>query len=131
MACSIELKVKDMIPGFLDKLDQKVDNFLEEVKNSIASQASANSPVDTGALSRSFLSDSYVDSGTKTAFIGSKLEYSVYQEFGTGEYAVDKDGNSLGGQGRGGVRPKRMLYTAMKTKEPTIKYWARQTLGGG
>lgn len=48
--------------------------FLLEVKDSIASQTSLNSPVDTGGLSRNFLTDSFVDKSEKTAYIGSSLK---------------------------------------------------------
>lgn len=57
----------------------------------IQSQAAANSPVDTGQLRNSWTY--VVDEDALVATIGSPLENAIWNEFGTGEYA-------LGGKGR-------------------------------
>lgn len=88
MATVVELK--DYTDKILSSFERKANTFLLEVKESISSQASINSPIDTGNLSRSFLTDSFVNKSEKTAYIGSSLKYSVWQEFGTGEYALER-----------------------------------------
>lgn len=66
--------------------------FLEEAKDSLVSQTQRNTPVDSGELRRSFQTDSFVDESELGAYIGSSLEYSIYVEKGTGEYAIEGNG---------------------------------------
>lgn len=123
----------------LAKLDQKAEVFLEEAKDSIASQASRNSPVDTSALKTSFQTDSFVDVDEKTAYIGSSLEYAIWQEFGTGEYALNGNGRKGGWVYKNfktgeyvftrGNKPRRMLYHAFEQKKTAVENRAKQIFG--
>lgn len=137
MATTVELN--DYTDNIISSFDKKVNSFLLEVKDSVASQASLNSPVDTGGLSRSFETDSFVDKNEKVAYIGSSLKYSIYQEFGTGEYALEGNGRKGGWiyksskDGKfyrtNGVKPQRMLYRALLAKKPQITSQAKKILG--
>lgn len=137
MACTVELK--DYTDKLLDRFERKTNTFLLEVKDSVASQASLNSPVDTGGLSRSFLTDSFIEKKEKTVYIGSSLKYSIYQEFGTGEYSLEGNGRKGGWiykspkDGKfyrtNGVKPQRMLYRALLAKKPMISDQAKRILG--
>ena len=131
MATTVELK--DYTDKILSSFERKANAFLLEVKDSFASQASLNSPVDTGGLSRSFLSDSFVNKSEKTAYIGSSLKYSIWQEFGTGEYALEGGGRKGGwvykSSKDGKFYKKRMLYRALLTKKPLIASQAKNILG--
>ncbi len=137
MATTVE--IKDYTDKILDSFDKKTNAFLLEVKDSIANQTSINSPVDTGNLSRSFLTDSFVDRDEKTAYIGSGLKYSIWQEFGTGEYALKGNGRKGGWVYKSpkdakfyrtrGAKPQRMLYRALLTKKPLIVSRAKKILG--
>ncbi len=137
MATKVELK--DYTDNVLSSFDKKVNAFLLEVKDSVASQTSLNSPVDTGGLSRSFLTDSFIDKNEKIAYIGSSLKYSIYQEFGTGEYALKGNGRKGGWVYKSskdgkfyhtkGAKPQRMLYKALLTKKPFIASQAKKILG--
>ena len=122
------VQVKEAIEG-------KCEAFLHEATGEIASQAADNSPVDTGQLKGSW---STAVEG-KTGIVGSGLEYAIYQEFGTGEYA------SGAGGGRKdvwhyqddngdwhftkGTRPRRMLQNAFNTKKSAIIARAKQIFG--
>jgi hypothetical protein len=133
-----KVEIKDYTEQILASWNEKGGSFMTEVKDLVAGQASSNSPVDTGDLARSFLEDSYVDENEGVAYIGSSLKYSVYQEFGTGEYALEGNGR-IGGwvycsnDGKyhftKGVRPQRMLYRAIKTTSPMIEERAKQIFG--
>lgn len=137
MAWAVELK--DYTDKILNSFERKANAFLLEVKDSVASQASLNSPVDTGGLSRSFLTDSFVDKKEKTAYIGSSLKYSIWQEFGTGEYALEKNGRKGGWVYKSskdgnfyrtkGVKPQRMLYKALLNKKTLIASQAKKVFG--
>lgn len=115
----------------LSELDRKSLAFLEEAKSSLASQASRNSPVQSGALKRSFQTDSRVSKSEQVAYIGSSLDYAIWQEYGTGEYALEGNGRKGGWVYRDpdtgkriftrGNKPKRMLYKAFQTKKAAIK----------
>ena len=121
------------------KLNQVALAFLEEAKDSIASQASRNSPVDTGALKSSFQTDSLVDEHAKIAYIGSSLEYSIWQEYGTGEYALNGNGRKGGWVYKNlktgkyvftrGNKPQRMLYHAFQQKKASVKSRAEILFG--
>lgn len=136
---SKNVEFNDYTVKVLAKLDQKAEAFLEEAKFSIASQASRNSPVDNGILKTSFEVESFVDVDEKTAYIGSPLEYAIWQEFGTGEYALNGNGRKGGwcyidfktGEKvfTRGTRPKRMLYHAYQQKKTAVENRAKKIFG--
>lgn len=109
--------------------------FLLEATAEISSQAAKNSPVDTGQLKGSW--------GTavegNTGYVGSGLEYAIYQEFGTGEWASNGNGRKGGWAYMGedgklhftrGTKPKRMLFNAFNSKKAAIIARAREIFGG-
>ena len=115
----------------INEIEDKTLSFLDEAKDSIAAQASRNSPVKSGALKRSFQSDSKVVDSEKTAYVGSSLEYAIWQELGTGEYALEGNGRKGGWVYKDpdtgervftrGNKPKRMLYHAFQSKKEAVK----------
>ena len=116
-------------------LDKKAIAFLHEAKDSLVSQTQRNTPVQTGDLKRSFGNDSMVDESSLIAYIGSSLEYAIWVERGTGEYAVNGDGRKGGWcykdeKGKvhftKGMKPKKMLYNAYITKKKKIQEQANK-----
>ena len=77
-----------------DALDDKALAFLEEAASEVESAAKRNSRVDSGQLKGSWTH--LVDDSAYEATIGSPLENAVWEEFGTGEYAVNGDGRKGG-----------------------------------
>lgn len=77
-------------------LNDKAIKFLNEAASSIIQQTQRNTPVSPGGgrLKRSFdlSEDSYIDEDKLTAYVGSSLEYSIWVEMGTGEYALKGNG---------------------------------------
>lgn len=129
MGVEVKIEVTDKTDKCLNEMTNSVISWLEEAKDLVSSQASLNSPVDTGALSRSFLTDSFVDTAEKVAYVGSSLEYAIWQEFGTGEYALNGNGRKggwcyIGTDGQKhfthGVHPQRMLYSAVNSCQSLI-----------
>lgn len=129
---------KDKTQECFEEIEKRVDIFLEEAKDLVSSQASLNSPVDTGALSRSFLTDSFVDKDKKVAYIGSHLEYAIWQEYGTGEYALKGNGRKggwfyIGNDGikhfTRGVHPQRMLHNAVESSKSMLTTRFKKTVG--
>lgn len=64
--------------------------WLHEVGGEIKSKASRNSRVDSGQLKNSW--QYKVDESKLEALVGSPLENAVWEEFGTGQYALKGDG---------------------------------------
>lgn len=96
--------------------------YLYEAAGEIESETKRNTRVDTGDTKASW---SYlVDEDNGEAVVGSMMENAVWEEFGTGEYALHGDGRKGGwvyvdAKGRGhhtyGKTPGRPLYRAFNT----------------
>lgn len=99
--------------------------WLHEACGEIESQTKRNSAVDTGETKGSY--QHKVNEDALEGFIGSDNQNAVWEEFGTGEYALNGDGRKGGWfyedvSGKGhfthGKKAKRPLfkaYTALKT----------------
>lgn len=121
-----------------NEIERKTLAFLEEVKASISSQAARNTKRNTGRLAESWTTDSEVIKSTHTARIGSTVDYSIYYEFGTGEYALKGNGRTGGWVYRDiktgkyyftyGQTPKRPLYRAFQQKQANLKSRAREVM---
>ena len=116
-------------------IEENCEAFLIEATEEIASRAADNSPVDTGQLKGSW--GTKVDG--KTGYVGSDVEHAIYQEFGTGEYALEGNGRKGGwfyvdDEGKGhwtlGTKPKRMLWNAFTSLKSQIEARAREIFGG-
>ncbi len=75
-------------------IDDKINAVLEECAGELESQVKRNSRVDTGKTKNSF-QHKVVDS-EHTAYIGSNDENAIWEEFGTGEYALEGNGRKGG-----------------------------------
>lgn len=134
-----KFKFEDKSKAFLGEFKKCGIAFLHEAKDSLVTQTQRNTPVSTGDLKRSFGTDSIVDEDKLAAYIGSSLEYSIWVEKGTGEYAVNGDGRKGGWMYRDdkgklhyteGMKPRLMLYKAYLSKRKKIsleagKHYAR------
>lgn len=105
-------------------IDDRINAVLEECAGELESQAKRNSRVDTGKTKNSF-QHKVVDS-EHTAYIGSNYENAIWEEFGTGEHALEGNGRKGGwfyvdAKGDGhftrGKKPSRAFwkaYTSLK-----------------
>lgn len=100
---------------------------LEEAAGEIESQTKDNSRVDTGRTKNSF-QHKVVDSEL-TAYIGSNYENAIWEEFGTGEYALEGNGRKGGwkyvdekgdGHFTRGKRPSRAFWHAFTSLKNAI-----------
>ena len=103
-------------------LGDAAEAFLREAAGELVSQTARNTRVDTGQLKNSW---QYTIRGS-VAMIGSPLENAIWEEFGTGEYALEGDGRKGGWIYRNkegetvftlGKRPNRTLYRAFTGKK--------------
>ena len=75
-------------------LDDAVIAYLYEAGGELEAQVKRNSRVGTGQLKNSWVYK--VDESKGECVIGSPLENAIWEEFGTGEYALHGDGRKGG-----------------------------------
>lgn len=133
---AVEVKFEDNSINVKNAIDGKVLKFLEEAASEVESAARRNSRVDTGQLKGSWTH--IVDESAKEATIGSPLENAIWEEFGTGEYAVEGNGRKGGwvyvdDKGNGhfthGKKPNHTLQRAFDSKKGVIRKRAEQIFG--
>lgn len=114
----------------LGAIDSKIDAVMEECAGEMESAVKRNSRVDTGKTKSSFrhkVTGSFM-SGKIEAHIGSNDENAIWEELGTGEYALQGNGRKGGwfyvdakgvGHFTRGKSPSRAFwraYTSLKDK---------------
>ena len=121
-----EIVFEDYTIEVKEAIDSRVNAVLEECAGELESQVKRNTRVDTGKTKNSFRH--HVDDDSHTATIGSDHENAIWEEFGTGEYALEGNGRKGGwfyvdAKGDGhfthGKRPSRAFwnaFTSMKDK---------------
>jgi hypothetical protein len=112
--------------------------FLEEAGGEVEAQTKRNCAVKTGKTKGSF--QHAVDESTLTVAIGSDYENAIWEEFGTGIYAVNGDGRKdvpwvyVDETGErhvtSGKSPKRMLWNAFQSLQSKIEQMAQERFGG-
>lgn len=110
-----------------EKIEGSILAFLMEIGGEFVSQTARNSRVRTGQTKGSW--DYQIDEAEQTVTIGSPLENAIWEEFGTGEYALNGDGRKGGwyyvdekgdGHFTHGKKPNRALWNALETLKPKI-----------
>lgn len=135
MARINNIEFTDNSKKIIKALENKANQWLAEASGEIQGQAARNSRVDTGQLKGSW--NYKVDENKKEAFIGSPLENAIYEEYGTGEYAVNGDGRKTAWKYKDrkgtwhytkGKTPNRTLQRAFRTKRNICKKRLQQLL---
>ena len=85
---------EDFSVEVMGEIDDKINAVLEECAGELESQVKRNSRVDTGKTKNSFRH--HVDDEKHVATIGSSDENAIWEEFGTGEYALKGNGRKGG-----------------------------------
>ena len=90
------VEFEDFSANVKDLMSELLGNALEEVGAEIESQAAKNTRVDSGETKRKW--DHIVEQNNEEASvtIGNPLENAIWEEFGTGEYALNGDGRKGG-----------------------------------
>lgn len=110
-----------------EAMAEKAIAFLYEAVAELQSQTARDSRVDTGQTKGSW--DTHVDEATLEGMVGSALENAIWEEFGTGEYALNGDGRKGGwaytdrnGETHftHGKKPNRALWNAFQTLKPKL-----------
>lgn len=108
-------------------IGEKAVVFLLEAVAELQSQTARNSRVDTGQTKGSW--ETHVDEATLAAMVGSALENAIWEEFGTGEYALNGDGRKTPWvytdrhdetHFTHGKKPNRALWNAFQSLKPKL-----------
>ena len=114
--------------------------FLHEACGELQARTRRNSRVDTGQTKGSYeynISGSFM-AGEQYGQVGSNLENAIWEEFGTGEYALHGDGRKGGwfyedekGEGHftHGKKNKRPLHNAFVSKKGTCERIIKDKIG--
>ena len=103
------------------EIDDRIDGVLAEVSGEVISQTKRNSRVDTGKTKNSF--QYKVDRQTHTAYLGSPDENAIWEEFGTGEYALEGNGR----KGGWAYKDEKGNWHHTMGKKPSRAFWKAYT----
>ena len=118
-------------------IDSRINGVLHECAGEMVSAVRRNTRVDTGKTKNSW--KYYVDHIKHEATIGSADENAIWEEFGTGEYAIHGDGRKGGwfyedAKGEGhfthGKKPSRAFWKAFNKMKSKIIKRIQQSLKG-
>lgn len=119
-------------------LDEAAIAYLYEAGGELESQVKRNSRVGTGQLKNSWTYR--VDESKGETVIGSPLENAIWEEFGTGEFALHGDGRKGGWYYQDengkwhhtyGKKPHRAFHSAFVTLKPALIKRAQEALKVG
>lgn len=85
MAKVVEVQITSNVEQILQASREQINAWLQAVGQDAAATAAEFVPVRTGRLKGS-ISPAVVED-EKAVYIGTNVEYAIYHEFGTGEYA--------------------------------------------
>ncbi|MBR5004936.1 MAG: HK97 gp10 family phage protein [Erysipelotrichaceae bacterium] len=131
------VKFDDYTIQVQDIMNDKINSVLEECAGEVESAAKRNSRVDTGQTKGSF--QHHVDDSSHVAVIGSNYENAIWEEFGTGEYALKGNGRKGGwfyedAKGDGhftyGKKPSKAFWKAYTALKGKIVNYIQESLKG-
>ena len=130
----MSVEFKDFSRIVLRKIQETGETFLEEVGGEVEAQTKQNTKVDTGKTKGSW--EHVVNAEKMEVQIGSRYKNALWEELGTGIYALNGDGrktkwvykNPKDGKfyATVGKKPRRALYRAYQSKRNLIIREARR-----
>ena len=129
----MSVEFKDFTKIVLNKIHENGEQFLEEVSGEVEAQTKRNTKVDTGKTKGSW--EHKVDADKMEVQIGSRYKNALWEELGTGIYALNGDGRKTKWVYRTedgkfhatvGKKPRRALYRAFESKKNLIIREARR-----
>ena len=132
-----DVKFEDFSVQVKGAIDDAVMQYLHEASGELVSQTARSSPVDTGELKNSW--NYNIDEGKQESRIGSPIENAIWNEFGTGEFALKGNGRKGGWKYQDdkgkwhftmGKKPKRTFKNAFDSLKPKLIKRAETVLKG-
>jgi hypothetical protein len=124
----MSVEFKDFSINVKTAMNNIAPAILEEVAGELESQVKRNTAVDTGKTKNSWTHNVKNSGDQYIATVGSPMQNAIWEEFGTGEYALNGNGRKGGWfykdeKGKGhfthGKHPRRPFwnaYTALKNR---------------
>ena len=131
------VKFHDFTIKVTDVMEDAINAVLEECAGELESQTKRNSRVKTSQTKNSF--EHKIVDAEHTAYIGSNHENAIWEEFGTGEYALEGNGRKGGwfyvdDDGNGyfthGKAPSRAFWHAFQSLKKPIQNRIEEVLKG-
>ena len=132
----MSVEFRDFLRIVLQKINDCGATFLEEVGGELEAQVKQNTKVDTGKTKGSW--EHVVDEQKMEVQVGSRYKNALWEEFGTGIYALNGDGRKTkwvyktpDGKFHAtvGKKPRRALYNAYNSKKNQIIREAKRRFG--
>ena len=133
----MSITFKDYSKIVIRKIHDCGENFLEEVGGELEAQTKRNTKVDTGQTKGSW--EHKVDAKKMEVQVGSRYKNALWEEFGTGIYALNGDGrktkwvykNPKNGKfyATVGKKPRRALWNAYHSTRDAIISEAKRRFG--
>ena len=129
----MSVEFRDFSTIVFQKMKQTAETFLEEVGGEVEAQTKRNTKVDTGRTKGSW--EHLVNAEKMEVKIGSRYKNALWEELGTGKYALNGDGRKTKWVYRTddgkfhatvGKKPRRALYKAYESKKNLIIREARR-----
>ena len=133
----MSIKFESYVDEVTEAMESAAVAWLHEAAGEIEAQTKRNTAVDTGQLKSSW--QYTVDKEKLEAYVGSALENAIWEEFGTGQYALNGNGrktpwvykDSKGEWHRtSGKRPRRALFNAFNALKKRLIDSANQKFKG-
>ena len=134
----MSVEFRDFSRIVLQKIQETGETFLEEVGGEVEAQTKQNTKVDTGKTKGSW--EHVVNTDKMEVQIGSRYINALWEEFGTGIYALNGDGRKTKWVYKSpkdgkfyatvGKKPRRALYRAYNSKKNAIINEARRRFKG-
>lgn len=125
---------KDYSREVTEKINQAAITWLEEASGELEAQTKRNTKVDTGQTKGSW--EHVVHESKFEAEVGSRYKNALWEEFGTGIYALNGNGRKTKWVYRNpkdgkfyttvGKKPRRALWNAYQSLKSTLKNSARE-----
>jgi hypothetical protein len=135
-----DVEFKDNSIAVKNELESLAIAALEEAAGELESQVKRNTAVKTGQLKNSWQHRVESKGDEHTAVIGSPLQNALWEEFGTGEYALNGNGRKGGwfykdekgdGHFTHGKKPRRAFFRAYTEKKNRLIKLIQDKLKGG
>ena len=130
----MSVEFRDFSTIVFQKMKQTAETFLEEVGGEVEAQTKQNTKVDTGKTKDSW--EHIVNADKMEVQIGSRYKNALWEEFGTGIYALNGDGRKTKWVYKSpkdgkfyatvGKKPRRALFRAYQSKKNAIIREARR-----
>ena len=132
-----DVRFEDFSIQCMEAIDDAAIQFLREAGATLQRQAANNTRIGTGETAGKW--DYVVDESEQKCTIGNPLQNAIWEEFGTGEYALYDNGRKGGWHYKDedgkwhhtyGKTPTRALHNAFITKKAAIIARAEQVFKG-